>query len=63
MNLKIFTAGLLSVFFSASCLFAAGPDAGKSKTDMKAEFKTRVTKNDFGDILYRSFQICPTNPR
>ena len=59
MNLKIFTAGLLSIFFSASCLFAAGPDAGKSKTDMKAEFKTRVTKNDFGDIFISKLPDLP----
>ena len=59
MNLKIFTAGLLSVFFSASCLFAAGPDAAKSKTDMKAEFKTRVTKNDFGDIFISKLPDLP----
>lgn len=59
MNLKIFTAGLLSVFFSASCLFAAGPDAAKSKTDMKAEFKTRVTKNDFGDIFISKLPELP----
>ena len=59
MNLKIFTVGLLSIFFSASCLFAAGPDAGKSKTDMKAEFKTRVTKNDFGDIFISKLPELP----
>ena len=47
MNLKIFTVGLLSAFFSISCLYAAGSSAAQSKTDMKAEFKTRVTKNDW----------------
>ena len=51
MNLKIFTVGLLSAFFSISCLYAAGSSAAQSKTDMKAEFKRRVTKNDFGDIF------------
>ena len=54
MNLKIFTVGLLSAFFSISCLYAAGSPAAQSKTDMKAEFKTRVTKNDFGDIFIGS---------
>lgn len=63
MNLKIFTVGLLSAFFSISCLYAAGSSAAQSKTDMKAEFKTRVTKNDFGDILFLSSRSCPTNPR
>ena len=59
MNLKIFTVGLLSAFFSISCLYAAGSSAAQSKTDMKAEFKTRVTKNDFGDIFISKFPDLP----
>lgn len=59
MNLKIFTVGLLSAFFSISCLYAAGSSAAQSKTDMKAEFKTRVTKNDFGDIFISKLPELP----
>lgn len=59
MNLKIFTVGLLSAFFSISCLYAAGSPAAQSKTDMKAEFKTRVTKNDFGDIFISKLPELP----
>ena len=51
MNLKIFTVGLLSAFFSISCLYAAGSSAAQSKTDMKAEFKTRVTVKIFKFII------------
>ena len=59
MNLKIFTVGLLSAFFSISCLYAAGSSGAQSKTDMKAEFKTRVTKNDFGDIFISKLPELP----